>query len=282
MDERTESSALGEVVVGTDGTAPALRAVAWAATEARLRGRALRIVHVASYAGTKAGRQHAHGILGRALTAAHQQEPHATVTTELLGGNPAEALVETTRGADLLVVGMISEHASDVLVGSVATPVVAKAVCPVTVVRGQQRAHTASLPVVLALGDSDADSAAVEFAFADADRHNGTLVVLHGPHATGEVANALQTRLQPWQDRYPAVPVEIRVEHGLAIEALLGGANQARMMVATRGHGAIAGAVLGSASRALVKLSTCPVTIVPRSFTTAGPAAAPTAPEAAR
>lgn len=285
MDERTESSALAEVVVGTDGTASALHAVAWAATEARLRGRALRIVHVASYADAKAGRRHALGILGRALTAAHQQERHATVTTELLGGNPAEALVETARGADLLVVGMISEEASDVLVRSVATPVVAKAVCPVTVVRGRQRAHTASLPVVLALGDLDADGAAVEFAFADADRQNGKLVVLHvahGPHATSEVANALETRLQPWRDRYPAVPVEIRVEHGPAIEVLLGGAHQARMVVATRGRGALAGAVLGSASHALVKLSTCPVTIVPRSFTTAGPAAAPTAPEAAR
>jgi len=284
MDERTESAAVAEVVVGTDGTASALRAVAWAATEARLRGRPLRIVHVASYADAKAGRRHAHGILGRALTVAHQQEHRATVTTELLGGNPAEALVETARGADLLVVGMISDEASDVLVHSVATTVVAKAVCPVTVVRGQQHARTASLPVVLALADPDTDSAAVEFAFADADRQNGTLVVLHvahGPHATSEMATALQTRLQPWHDRHPAVPVEIRVEHGLAIEALLGGANQARMVVATRGHGAIAGAVLGSASRALVKLSTCPVTIVPRSFTTAGAAAAPTA-QAAR
>ena len=154
-----------------------------------------------------------------------------------------------------------------------------------TVVRGHPHAHTTSLPVVLALGDPDADSAAVEFAFADADRQNGKLVVLHvahGPHAKGEVANMLETRLQPWHDRYPAVRAEIRVEHGLAIEALLGGVHQARMVVAPRGHGAIAGAVLGSASHALVKLSTCPVTIVPRSFTTAGPAAAPTAPEAAR
>ena len=286
MDERTESSSPAEVVVGTDGSAPALRAVAWAATEARLRGRPLRIVHVASYADTEAGRRHAHSILGRALTAAHQQEGHATVTTELLGSHPAEALVEAARGADLLVVGMIGARASDVLVSSVATPVVAKAVCPVTVVRGQHRAHTASLPVVLALGDPDADSAAVEFAFADADRQNGTLVVLHvahGPHATSEVADALETRLQPWHDRYPAVPVEIRVEHGSVIKALLGGAIQARMVVAgTRGRGAIAGAVLGSASRALVKLSTCPVTIVPRSLTAAEPAAAPTAPEAAR
>jgi len=205
------------------------------------------------------------------------------VTTELLGGHPAEALVKTARSADLLVVGMISEQASDVLVHSVATAVAAKAVCPVTVVRGQHRAHTASLPLVLALGDPDLDSAAVEFAFAYADRQNGKLVVLHvahGPHATGKVANALETRLQPWHDRYPAVPVEIRVKHGPAIEALLGGVHQARMVVATRGHGA--GAVLGSASHALVKLSTCPVTIVPRSFTTAGHAAAPTAPEAAR
>jgi nucleotide-binding universal stress UspA family protein len=285
MDDRTESSALAEVVVGTDGTATALHAVAWAATEARLRGRALRIVHVASYADTTAGRRHAHSILGRALTAAHQQERHATVTTELLSGNPAEALVETARGADLLVVGMISEEVSDVLVPSVATPVAAKAVCPVAIVRGQHRAHTASLPVVLALGNPDADSAAVEFAFADADRHNGKLVVLHvvhGPHVTGKVTNALRTHLQPWRDRYPAVPVEIRVEHGPAIDALLGGANQARMVVATRGRGASAGAVLGSTSHALVKLSTCPVTIVPRSFTTAGHAAAPTAPEAAR
>jgi nucleotide-binding universal stress UspA family protein len=286
MDERTESSSPAEVVVGTDGSAPALRAVAWAATEARLRGRPLRIVHVASYADTEAGRRHAHSILGRALTAAHQQEGHATVTTELLGSHPAEALVEAARGADLLVVGMIGARASDVLVSSVATPVVAKAVCPVTVVRGQHRAHTASLPVVLALGDPDADSAAVEFAFADADRQNGTLVVLHiahGSRPTAEVVDELETRLQPWHDRYPAVPVEIRVEHGSVIKALLGGAIQARMVVAgTRGRGAIAGAVLGSASRALVKLSTCPVTIVPRSLTAAEPAAAPTAPEAAR
>ena len=55
MDERTESSAPAEVVVGSDGTAPALRAVAWAATEARLRGRGLRIVHVASYADVEPG-----------------------------------------------------------------------------------------------------------------------------------------------------------------------------------------------------------------------------------
>jgi nucleotide-binding universal stress UspA family protein len=37
------------VVVGADGTETALRAVVWAATEARLRDRPLRIVHAAPY-----------------------------------------------------------------------------------------------------------------------------------------------------------------------------------------------------------------------------------------
>ena len=137
--------------------------------------------------------------------------------------------------------------------------------------------------VVLALADPDADSAAVEFAFADADRQNGTLVVIrvaHGPHATGKEADALQTRLRPGTTAIPP-SVKIRVERG----------PRWRRCSAPRtgprgdhdpGRGAIAGAVLDSASHALVKLSTCPVTIVPRSFTTAGHAAAPTAPEAAR
>ena len=76
MDERyarNETSARPEVVVGTDGSATALRAVAWAATEARLRGRELRIVALPPYADSDAGRRHARAILGRALTAAPEE-----------------------------------------------------------------------------------------------------------------------------------------------------------------------------------------------------------------
>ena len=70
MDERTESSAPAEVVVGSDGTAPALRAVAWAATEARLRGRGLRIVHVASYPTSSPDARAAHPGAARSCPAA--------------------------------------------------------------------------------------------------------------------------------------------------------------------------------------------------------------------
>jgi nucleotide-binding universal stress UspA family protein len=286
MDERTEARSGAEVVVGTDGSATALRAVAWAATEARLRGLVLRIVHVAPYADTTDARRHATGILGRALAAAHKQERQATVTTALLGGDPAETLVQTSRGADLLVVGMIGDHAADVLVSSVATPVAAKADCPVTVVRGPHRVDTDSLPIMLAVADPAVDGAAVEFAFADADRRGATLVVLHvapEPRGTSATAEALETRLQPWKNRYPTVPVEIRVEHGPVVQAVLGGAIRARMVVAgSRGRGAITGALLGSTSRALVRLSVCPVTIVPRSLTAAEVVGPTSTTEAAR
>lgn len=59
MDERTESSALADVVVvGTDGTR--VRAVRGrlGCDRGPACGRALRIVHVASCADTKAGRRH--------------------------------------------------------------------------------------------------------------------------------------------------------------------------------------------------------------------------------
>ncbi len=59
-----------EVVVGTDGTETALRAVAWAAAEARLRGVPLRIVHAAPYAmpSDKAGGRRAAAILANSST----------------------------------------------------------------------------------------------------------------------------------------------------------------------------------------------------------------------
>ena len=50
MDQHVPPPARPGVIVGTDGSATALRAVAWAATEARLRGTGLSIVHAAPYA----------------------------------------------------------------------------------------------------------------------------------------------------------------------------------------------------------------------------------------
>jgi nucleotide-binding universal stress UspA family protein len=98
------------IVVGVDGTSTGLRAVAWAAREALLRGRPLRLVHAAPYLGTPddaAGRGRADAVLARARTVAHQIAPEVATEAVVLPDPPVAALVDASAGAELLVIGMI-------------------------------------------------------------------------------------------------------------------------------------------------------------------------------
>jgi nucleotide-binding universal stress UspA family protein len=262
-----------EVVVGVDGTATALRAVGWAASEARLRERPLRIVHAAPYTAT-GGRQataHADGILRHALTVAHDREPDLTVHLALTDDEPVPALVRTSREAGLLVIGMISGRPGEVIIGSVAPALSGRTSCPVTVVRGPHHSPTTGHPVLLGVADIAADAAAISFAFADAERHGTRLTVLHALHSrpgTGsdtDAAAALTDDLEPWRIMHPGVPVEVRVTHDTAVQELLNLAAGARLVVVgTRDRSAALRTVLGSCSRELVRNSPCPVTVVRR------------------
>ncbi|MGI5132838.1 universal stress protein [Pseudonocardia sp. CA-107938] len=275
MDQDAPPLAPARVIVGTDGSMSALRAVTWAATEARLRDTGLQIVHAAPYADSPAARRHADGILGRARTVARRDVPGVPVRTRVLDASPARALAGVADDAELLVVGMISEHAADVLIGSVATTVAATAPCAVAVVRGHRQANSASRPVLLAVADPVTDRSAIDVAFADAERHGTGLIVVH---ATSDHAAAahLERSLEPWRDRHPGTPVEIRTDHGSVISVLLGATARARLVVTGRhSHGAVARAVLGSTSRDLVRLSPCPVLVVPRLVAAPSPATSP-------
>lgn len=107
-------------VVG--GTPNALRAVIWAATKARLRRLPLRIVHAMAFATPTdpVGQHRVAAILARAYTVARQHEPDVRTHTVRLDDRPGPALVQVSGGAGLLVLGMLSRHIEDVLVGSIA------------------------------------------------------------------------------------------------------------------------------------------------------------------
>jgi nucleotide-binding universal stress UspA family protein len=263
------------VVVGTDGTDTALRAVSWAAAEARVRAAALRIVHAAPYAASRdeACRHRAAAILARAYTVAHQYEPHVAVHTHQTSQQPVPALLHAAENADLLVVGMRGERLGEVLIGSVALAVSGAARCPVTVVRGQLGSSLAAGITLLGLEDVANDAPAVTVAFADAQRHRARLIVLHaradslrqriGRDVPAPVERVLVHQLAPWRSRYPKVPVDLRVVHGAPADELLRAARTARLVVVgTHGYGAPARMVLGSTSRTLVRYSSCPVTVV--------------------
>lgn len=254
------------VVVGTDGTPTALHAVAWAASEAVLRGRPLRIVHAGPYDVTRElspGRRRASAVLARAFTVARRHEPRVEAHTQLSGESPVTALVHASVDAELLVVGLLSGHPGDRLIPSIAPALTARAHCPVTVVHSDHDLSGAGRPVVVGVEDVDADAAALTVAFADAARHGARLVVVHAQHRAPAAGETLP--LDPWRAARPDVPVEVRLVHGGAEEHLLRAARGARSLVlGSAGHNLAARAALGSTSRVLVRLAPCPVTVVRR------------------
>lgn len=270
-----------DVVVGVDGTPTGLHAVAWAAAEARLRGTSLRIVHAAPYATGPLVHERPRAILARAFTVARRHEPRLRVTTALSEQDVVTALADASRTADLLVVGRLSGHPGDALVPSCAPAVAEASHCPVTVLRtGPGTPHAGERPVVVGVGQAERDAPVLEVAFADAQRHGCPLVVLHADGAGGGGAPATGQALEPWRQRHPDVPVEVRTGDGRAAAELLHLSVGARMVVVgTRGRRAST-AVRGSTSRTLLHHADCPVTVVhltaPRPAGAAGRAASST------
>lgn len=271
-----------DVVVGVDGSASALHAVGWAATEAHLRGLPLRIVHSASDGAGSAGGGSAPAVLARAFTVARRAEPDVAVSTSRTTQDATASLLAASHGAALLVVGMGdgdsgADGTGRPLVGSVALEVGGRAACPVAVVRGGPVPPRG--PVLVGLDTSVEDGlrrndAALSVAFADARRHGGRVAVLHARDATGPVRTpgdeqamdvAVRDRLGgtlgAWTTRFPDVRVHVSVVHGNAAQALLQAAEGSRLVVlGTRGQGAYARDLFGSTSQEVLRRS--PVTVV--------------------
>ena len=150
---------MAKIVVGTDGSPSAQRAVRWALEEARLRGAELHIVHAwlvplidampePWLIATPVG--HADDelferlesaektVLQAAVDEARAADPGLTIHGELAEARPAEALLEAARDADLLVVGSRGRGGfTGLLLGSVSAQCVHHAPCPVVVVPGR-------------------------------------------------------------------------------------------------------------------------------------------------
>jgi nucleotide-binding universal stress UspA family protein len=145
MSLLSNNSEGGRVVVGIDGSPQSKQALAWAVDEARLRGLGLRVIYafpaMVSILGTTAHEYYpkveseAKARFEEALAAAPSLEG-LDVERTLVAGNPAELLVEESRGAALLVVGASGRGSfSGMLLGSVSMHAVHQAHCPVVVVR---------------------------------------------------------------------------------------------------------------------------------------------------
>ena len=288
------SSVLAAVVVGVDGSDSSLAAVEFAAHEATMRRRPLRIVHAfiwpylnvplgPSPSGPPEGglRHEAERIVAAAVSLANATTPDTPVHADIVTGAAAAVLRECSHGATLIVIGDRGLGGfTGLLVGSVAVQLAAHATCPIIVVRG---VANATLPVAVGIDGSLANDPAVRFAFEEAALRGVPLNAIHRwthPRSTGpgdmlplvydvaeveaDETRVLAEALAGWRDKYPDVPVRRTVKHGSPRKALIEATNRAQLIVVgTRGRGGFTGLLLGSVSQAVIHHAACPVAVVP-------------------
>ena len=143
----------GRVVVGVDGSDSGAAAVAFAFEEASLRGVALTAIHTWELPFVEvpllAGPDRVESLYGEsessegrliaeALSGWQERYPDVSVRRKLLRGTAAQALIEASPGAELLVVGSRGRGGfRSLLLGSVSHAVLHHALSPVAVVRGE-------------------------------------------------------------------------------------------------------------------------------------------------
>lgn len=285
---------MDRIVVGVDGSEASRRAAQWAAREASLRGLGLTLASaiLPPVSATAFGpgipvsldaleeiRQGA----AADLASLARELPTPDVHCEIQVGSPSGVLLAASETAAMLVVGSRGLGGfRGLLLGSVSTQVTGHADCPVVVI--QADAPVEGDAIVVGVDGSLASQGAVAFAFDMAGRHGWTLRALHAwdvpsydllvvPNtpipvplsdvADDEIRLAAEV-LAGFQAEYPEVQVEQRLIRGPAPKALLDAAADAAMIVVgTRGHGQVIGALLGSVSNAVLHRASVPVAVVP-------------------
>lgn len=150
---RVPADAVG-VVVGADGSADGVAAVALAAVEADRAGQPLEVVHaweeptlytaaeVYPVGISEALREEEELVLGESVAGLRDRFPDLRVRPRLVHGQAPDALLDAAEHARLLVVGSRGRHGlTRLLLGSVSHTVVLHATCPVLVARTRHADH---------------------------------------------------------------------------------------------------------------------------------------------
>ncbi|MEU6040940.1 universal stress protein [Actinomadura sp. NPDC047616] len=276
------------VLVGTDGSDSAHRAVQWAADEAAVRHRPLLIVHSldsALYAAplfaapqavdalTDAGRQ----MLAQAEEIARERRPEVEVSTRLLTGRATGALCELSEEAFELVLGHRGLGGfSSLLLGSTGLTMAGHTAGPVVIVRGADGGEHGEIVAGLALDGDETET--LRYAFEAAAARGSRVRVVNAWEVSAAYAEAnralddrqieekIRWRLieahAPWRKTYPDVEATEQVVREHPVTALCDASREADLLVVgPRRQGGLAALGLGSVSHGVIHHAHCPVVI---------------------
>jgi len=268
------------IVVGVDGSPESRAAVRWAAREAALHGRELRILTAVPVRDDARLTERATDLLTECRDLAQATARGVRADTRLVPAGPVDALVAAAETAVMLVVGRRPRGPlADLVLGSVTREVTARAPGVTVVVRASREERTGG-QVVAGVDGSASSAHALDVALEEAHLRGVGLNVVYAeagwmpPHSselvpayTPEVEmDAARDRLDHWLkpriDRWPGVPVHRRVLPGAAAVVLTDASAEAALLViGAQGHGE-AGTLLGSVSHGVIHHATCPVALV--------------------
>ncbi len=297
-------SATEVIVAGIDGSQASLVAAEWAAMDAKRRGASLRLVHAVVPApndgylvpllvapqATEQQRSTADAMLRINSDLLAEKFPGLPIETAQHDGAPVKVLLDQSRsGITATVVGADGAgRMAGAFFGSVAGRLAAHGHGCIVIARPEPIAPAAR-PGVIAVGvDGSAHSqAAIGFAYEEAALRGATLLAIHTwndkplHHALGSYPldinstsiddqehRLLETELAGWEQKYPDVPVRMRVLRGRAAPSLLryssptGSQPTQLIVVGSRGRGGFTGLLLGSTSQAVMTHAGCSVAIV--------------------
>ncbi|MEU5878680.1 universal stress protein [Spirillospora sp. NPDC047279] len=275
------------IIVGTDGSESADRAVQWAAEEAVRRGRPLHILCAEepwAYSiplyygadGTGSLTDLNRGILTAAEKLARDRRPELRITSEMVAEPTVHALCERSARAFEIVVGHrgLGGFGSMVL-GSVGLRTAQHASAPVVIVRGEARPLQGEVAVGIEVGE---ESTALEHAFEAAAARGARLRVVHAWQIPDRLLQAgariderqLEEAIRwqlieahaPFRKRFPGVEVveEAPQDHPVAalehisreVDLVVVGAHERKPVPSLQ---------LGSVSHGVVHHAHCPVVV---------------------
>lgn len=287
----------GRIVVGTDLSHRADRAVDWAAHRASLDGTPLLLVvslpevpiprRARLFTAMQEGDYPAalHERAEHRLTDERERvlgaQPGLTVETAIVTGKPAAFLAAASADAALVVIGARGHTAPARVrvLGGTADAVASHAHGPVAVVT-ELSDPVLDGPVVVGVDDSEQARAAIRFAVDEAALRGVRLIGLHSFDPTPMVAGAgpwplmavdvdpqleafVRETMAPALEGHPEVAFEVRVGQARASAALVAASQGASLLVVgSRGRGGFAGLVLGSTSKEVLRDAHCPVVVV--------------------